>query len=185
LDKEVARALSGQFARREVKKTYRALVRGFLEPDGTVERPLEREPGAVPKAARTDWVRLSTGVLPYAIGRYPTARYSMLSLKPTTGRRHQLRRHCAHLRHPVIGDVRYGDRHHNHFFRDKLGCNRLFLHAERLELMHPREGITLSLEASLPPEFGIIQERFAQTLRDEQEADVNGTLVVRPTGELA
>ena len=167
LDKEAARILSGQFARREIEKTYRGLVRGFVEPCGRVEKALEREPGLTPKPANTHWERLSMGVLPYAIGRYPTARYSFLSLHPSTGRRHQIRRHCAHLRHPIVGDVRYGDRHHNHFFRDQLGMGRLFLHAEALEFSHPSLGTPMALRAPVPPQFDQIQARLLASMPDE------------------
>jgi len=158
--REAAQAMGGQFARREVRKIYRAVVRGYLDKEGTVDRPLERDKGQEKKAALTHWTVLCSGEIPYPVGRYASARYSILELRPESGRRHQLRRHMAHLRHPIIGDVNYGDRHHNHFFRDELGVRRLMLHAAQLTAKHPVTGRSMQFSAPIPSDFTGIRDRL-------------------------
>lgn len=71
------------------------------------------------------------------VGRYNTARYSLVELKPETGRSHQLRRHMKHISHPIVGDVKYGRGEHNRFFRDKLNRPGLLLFARSLNFSHP------------------------------------------------
>ncbi len=75
-----------------------------------------------------------------------------------TGRTHQIRVHLAHLRHPILGDDKYGDFELNRSLR-KLGLKRMFLHAASLALPHPLTGEPLSLTAPLPAEL----ERFRQS----------------------
>jgi tRNA pseudouridine65 synthase len=69
---------------------------------------------------------------------------------------HQLRRHFAHLRHPIVGDVRYGDGRHNRMFRERFGVHRLLLHAERL-VLPDLDGTEIAIEAQRPAAFGVGQ----------------------------
>ena len=85
------------------------------------------------------------------------ARFSLLEAELLTGRTHQIRVHLAHLKHPVLGDDRYGDFELNKALR-KEGLKRMFLHAAKLSLAHPVTGEPLVLEAPLPGEL----ERFWQ-----------------------
>ncbi|MEE2789533.1 MAG: pseudouridine synthase [Myxococcota bacterium] len=149
------KALSAQFARRTVTKKYVAVVRGFLPPVGRVEKKLEREPGQPPKAATTQWRVEGQWTFAEPTGRYETARYSRLIVTPLTGRRHQIRRHFAHLRHPIIGDVRYGDRHHNHSLARFEALNRLMLHAEQLSFDHPSRNDRVTIVSSRPDAFSV------------------------------
>ena len=88
------------------------------------------------------------------VGRYATARYSLVEAFPHTGRMHQLRRHFAHLRHPIVGDVRYGDGRHNRMFRERFGVHRLLLHAQRL-VLPDLDGTEISIEAEPPTAFEV------------------------------
>jgi tRNA pseudouridine65 synthase len=88
--------------------------------------------------------------LPVAVTRYPTSRYALMLVRPRTGRRHQIRRHCAHIRHPLIGDTTHGEGRHNRFFRERFGLFRLLLHAWQLECAHPATGASMCIEA--PPD---------------------------------
>ncbi len=117
LDPEAARVAAEQFAAHTVDKRYHVIVRGWLDDGGEIDWPLAQRPGVAPVPARTAWRRLEQVELPRPCGRYATARYSLLEAQPHTGRLHQLRRHFAHLRHPVVGDVRYGDGAHNRLWR--------------------------------------------------------------------
>ncbi len=103
--------------------------------------------------AITHYRRLRTTELAYPVGRYQTARYSLLSLRPETGRKHQLRRHMKHIFHHIIGDTTHGDGKHNKLFRDEFDCHRLLLHSNALQLVHPYSGENLTIEAPLDTEL--------------------------------
>ena len=68
---------------------------------------------------------------------------------PKTGRKHQLRRHLKHLRHPIIGDSKHGDLRQNRSAAEHFGCDRLMLHASELSLTHPFTGKPLTIHAGL------------------------------------
>jgi tRNA pseudouridine65 synthase len=153
LDREAGQLLSTAFADRQVEKRYLALVRGFLPEDGLIDSPLADPGGAGPQPAETRFTRLATVEIPEPVRPHSTARYSLVRAEPLTGRTHQLRRHFAHLRHPIVGDVNHGDGHHNRLFRRRFGCRRLLLHASRLALPHPSTRDRLVIEAPLPEEL--------------------------------
>lgn len=117
--------LQKQFAQRKTKKTYHALVEGTIQPEeAIIDMPIERNPkkpqtfrvGSNGKSAYTHYKTLEAGKL-----------YSLVELKPQTGRTHQLRVHLKHLKHPIVGDDFYGGK----------SAERLFLHASALELTLP------------------------------------------------
>ncbi|WMC11440.1 tRNA pseudouridine(65) synthase TruC [Oceanimonas pelagia] len=156
----VARTLTEDFGERRVNKTYLALVRGYLEGEGRLDYALSRELDDIAdkfadadkpaQDAITRWQGLDRVELPVAVSKkHATSRYSLVQLSPETGRKHQLRRHMAHLRHPIVGDTSHGDGRHNRFFRDHYQCNRLMLHAARLSLTHPVTAEPLRLDAPL------------------------------------
>ncbi|NUQ73934.1 MAG: pseudouridylate synthase [Polyangiaceae bacterium] len=153
LDPGTARALAEAFTERRVKKTYLAVARGVVPESGRIDASLIEEPGKDPAAAVTNFRRLAHVELPYAVGRYPTARYSLTEVAPETGRMHQIRRHMAHIRHPLIGDVNHGEGRHNRLFRELFGINRLLLHAESLIFAHPVTGSPLLFRAPLPEDM--------------------------------
>jgi len=165
LNPGAARSLAKSFARRQVQKTYLAVVRGFIAEHGEVDYPLERsETGEAfdkpPRPAVTRFLRLDTVELPIAVGRYATARYSLVKVMPATGRMHQIRRHMSHLRHPVINDRQYGDNKHNRFFSEELNCRRLLLAATELRFPHPRSREETCLIARLDADFSRILRRM-------------------------
>jgi len=81
---------------------------------------------------------------PWPAGGFPTARYTLLEITPKTGRWHQIRRHLAHIRHPVVGDTGHGDGKHNRLFREHLNIHRLMLHASSLSFPEPETGQALT-----------------------------------------
>lgn len=97
----------------------------------------------------THYRGLATAEMPVATGKYPTTRYGLVELLPKTGRKHQLRRHLSHLRHPIIGDSKHGDLKQNRSAAEHFGCQRLMLHASKLSLTHPFTGEPLVLRAGL------------------------------------
>ena len=133
--------LQKQFAQRQVKKTYTAVVEGHpKQHEAIIDMPIERNP----KAPAT--FRVGSNGKP-ATTHYKVLEQSksasLLELTPETGRTHQLRVHLAHIGHPIVGDPLYGKGEHG---------GRLYLHALSLELTLPnRERRTFT--APLPPEF--------------------------------
>lgn len=159
LSAEIARVLSQQIAAGLWQKGYLAVVRGYLQTAGTLDYPLKEQLDKIAdKFARADkaaqpaisrYQPLHYVELPFAVSRYATARYSLVALQPLTGRKHQLRRHLAHLRHPIVGDTSHGDGKHNALFREQFANERLLLCAFTLHLPHPVTGETLKLQAGL------------------------------------
>ena len=158
--------LAAQFSQREVRKTYLALVHGWLEADrGTVNASISRD--AVRRIRMT--TRRSGGreaISHYTVQRRIESRYgkfTLLSVKIDTGRTHQIRVHLASLGHPVVGDNLYGAPREIAPPRRKgaasssnenpLQLERNFLHAAALEFAHPRTGDALSFVHPLPPEL--------------------------------
>ena len=82
--------------------------------------------------------------------------FSLLRARLATGRRHQIRRHLAHLGHQVVGDTRYGKGGINRWLRAEFGLERLFLHAARLQCAF------FEVEAPLAPDLATFLERFAE-----------------------
>lgn len=165
LSPEAARAMAAHFTARKIRKTYLAVVRGFIDEAGTVDDPLRRKDqvggrAAPPQEARTDYRRLATVELPHPVGPYETARYSLVEAFPLTGRMHQIRRHLNHIAHPIAGDRRYGDNRHNRFFADTLNCPRLLLAAVSIAFPHPSSGNPLTIDAPLDLAFAAILDRF-------------------------
>ena len=134
-------ALAKHLKERRVEKTYIALVEGHLkQPEGTIDAPIGRHPSqrrmmAVVPEGRESKTR-------YLVLKEFDA-YSLVELRPETGRTHQLRVHLTSIGHPVAGDRVYG--------RSKRDARfpRQFLHAQRLVFAHPSSGQRIEVEAEL------------------------------------
>jgi tRNA pseudouridine65 synthase len=162
---EVAGTLGRQFMQRDVEKTYLAVCRGWPEETGEIDYSLPgvRE-NSDRKPALTRWRRLASIEVPIAINRYPQQRYALVEVSPETGRYRQIRRHFAHLRHPLIGDTSHGRTEHNRLFKQYYSVHRLLLHARRLQFDHPVNEQRISIEAPLDAEFAGLLERFGWEL---------------------
>ncbi|MDQ8188134.1 pseudouridine synthase [Pelagicoccus sp. SDUM812002] len=160
LDQAAGSALSILFQERKVQKTYLAVVRGHLPEIGIIDSRLnkyEDQDGHIKSSetqeAETTYKRLGTTVHPYPTERYDTTRYSLVELYPRTGRRHQIRRHLAHIRHPIIGDVRHGCNKANKLARANFEIHRLLLAATGIEFPHPFEVKTVTIHCPLEESF--------------------------------
>lgn len=153
LNKKAAAGTQRQFESREVSKEYLAVVRGFAEPEDEIDYAYVEEPGDRPRSAVTRYGRLATAEREASIGEHRTVRYSLLEVRPETGRMHQIRRHMKHISHPVIGDTQHGDSLHNRYFREEFGCFRMLLHARRLSLLHPVTQAPLVITAPVAPDM--------------------------------
>jgi len=141
--------LISQFKARSVVKAYLVLVKGHLEPEhGIIEAPIGRDPRnrkrmavvAEGREARTQY-----HVIKYA------GNYTLLEIRPETGRTHQIRVHLSAIGFPVVGDKIYGV---------KSAClSRQFLHASRLGFHLPSTGEYVEFTSDLPPDL-------AQALKD-------------------
>jgi tRNA pseudouridine65 synthase len=167
LDREVGRALSGQFERGEVEKTYLAVVRGHPPESGEIDHPLARMAdehagiaGGPAQTALTRYRRLATVELPHRVDRYPSSRYALLELRPETGRWHQLRRHLKHIAHPIIGDATHGQGRHNRLFQALFDCRRLLLVATQMRFAHPVSGVVSCLSAPPAEDFLRVAQRL-------------------------
>jgi 23S rRNA pseudouridine1911/1915/1917 synthase len=149
------RKLAAQFSRREVKKTYIALVHGWLKQDrGTITSSISRD-----RVRRTRMTTRREGgresITHYAVTRRIDSafgKFSLLEVRIDTGRTHQIRVHLSSLGHPVVGDTLYGAPRQ---LRGPAGLalSRNFLHAANLTLRHPRTGAELSFSRPLPAEL--------------------------------
>lgn len=181
LDSVTARMLTARFTAGQVYKAYVAIVRGYTLEAGAVEHPLREELDRMtdnvarsdrpPQTAVTLYQRLATVELPHPVGRYNTARYSLIRLCPRTGRKHQLRRHLKHIFHPIVGDTTHGDGRHNRFFRDQLGNQRLLLAATEVRFTHPHSGNALKITATPAADF----RRIADALGWEETVALGGS----------
>ncbi len=170
LEKEMAQHMASSFRTHEVQKEYLAVVRGYVEEKITIDHPLkqmldtkaQKKEGITKEVqeARTYCERLGTVELPYAVSRYPVARYSLVRLLPKTGRKHQLRRHMKHIFHPIVGDTKHGRGEHNRLFREKFDVHRLLLHANSLQFTHPITDKRINIEAPLDAEFKKLLQTF-------------------------
>jgi 23S rRNA pseudouridine1911/1915/1917 synthase len=154
---ESHRRLAAQFAGRKVKKTYYALVHGWLKQDrGTISSSISRDP--VKRTKMT--TRLAGGraaVTHYLVQRRiesPYGKFTPLEVRIDTGRTHQIRVHLSSLGYPVVGDTLYGApaeiRGRN---KPTISLPRNFLHAAALEFQHPRSQAVLSFSRPLPAEL--------------------------------
>jgi tRNA pseudouridine65 synthase len=150
---EYASTFQQLFDSKAITKTYNALLRGHITESGTIDTPVKNERGNY-KEALTHYRSLQQFVLNMAVEPYTTARYSLVELIPETGRTHQLRIHANKISHPIIGDPKHGNRHHNHAFQELLQLPDLFLHAKSVEFEHPITKELIKISAAFPEFWG-------------------------------
>jgi 23S rRNA pseudouridine1911/1915/1917 synthase len=156
--------LARQFARREVKKTYLALVHGAMkQPRGTITASIRRDPvrrarmttrsgtgSQTGRSAITHWKLVKTIEKSYG-------KFSLLEVTIETGRTHQIRVHLASIGHPVVGDTLYGAPREITGYRgtvpESLTLKRNFLHASGIQFQHPISNQALEFRQSLPSEL--------------------------------
>ncbi len=147
-----ASALAKTFRSRSARKIYWALVAGVPKPrQGRVSTFLakeEREDESFVRVARHGEEGASHAVTYYAVVDTAARQLAWLSLKPVTGRTHQLRAHMAHIGHPIVGDAKYFQKENWELPGGMQ--NRLHLVARRIVVPHPRGG-TVDVTAPLPP----------------------------------
>jgi 23S rRNA pseudouridine955/2504/2580 synthase len=147
-----ATALTGSFRHRSARKIYWALVAGVPKPkQGRISTYLakeENEDDSIMRVAAHGDEGASHAVTYYAVVETSATKLAWVSLKPVTGRTHQLRAHMAHIDHAIVGDPKYFNKE-NWQLPGGLQ-NRLHLLARRIMIPHPRGGF-IDATAPLPP----------------------------------
>jgi tRNA pseudouridine65 synthase len=152
LNEAMNAAMQQRFADGQVSKTYLAIVRGYTDDRQEIDYPLRRDDGTVQDAFTVVKTLQRTEVsIPF--GKHATSRYSLVELTPTTGRMHQLRKHMAHVLHPIIGDRPHGCNKQNKLFTERFGMNTMLLHAYRIAFRHPVTNEQITLAAPWQDEF--------------------------------
>lgn len=147
--------LKRQFAAREVDKMYIALVYGrFLRESGLIDRPIGRH------VRHGDRMSIRSLHPRDAETRFKVLKsytdFTLLEIKPVTGRMHQIRVHMASSGHPVVGDTRYGRR------KNTAKCPRMFLHSTYLSFTHPLSGKRIEFSSPLPDDLQEMLDRLNQ-----------------------
>jgi 23S rRNA pseudouridine1911/1915/1917 synthase len=154
-------ALVEKFKNREIKKTYICLVSDFLEhKEGIIDSPIsradtDRKKMAVSGKEGREAITEYKVIKEYDFKKY---RSSLLEVNLKTGRTHQIRVHMSVLGHPVIGDIKYGNRKINQFFEEKHGIKRQFLHARDLEF--ELNGKKISVKAPLSKDLEDVLDKI-------------------------
>lgn len=169
-DKETAKKFNQIFSEHKIEKTYLCVTRGYTPQAGIIDYALkpifdkktdhpDSDKDKPPKEAVSEYRRLGIVELPIPISRYPCARYSLVEVKPKTGRKHQIRRHMKHILHPLVGDTKHGEGRHNRLFREHFDCHRMLLMATEVKFEHPVTGENMVITA---PVSKSVSELFNQ-----------------------
>ena len=157
LNKEVEVLMHQLFANNLVSKKYLARVRGHTPDAEEVNYPLRKENGVLQEAV-TFYRTLKRAEIDVALGAHSTSRYSLVEASPQTGRMHQLRKHFAHINHPIIGDRPHGCNKQNKLFKETWDMTTMLLHASELSFKHPLTERDINVEARTQEEFKRVME---------------------------
>ncbi|MDM7860220.1 pseudouridine synthase [Alteromonas sp. ASW11-36] len=182
LDKAVATAVTDLLVNQRVDKRYQAIVRGHVPnswyidyglieiQDRMTDRRARKDKPAQRAITELNCVQRFT--IPLPAGRYQSARFSLVNLHPETGRKHQLRRHMAHIRHPIIGDTTHGDGKQNKFLRHHFNFQQLALTCTSMALVHPVTNQPLTISAPLSSAMAALVANW-QVFNDAGAAALN------------
>jgi tRNA pseudouridine65 synthase len=163
-NREAAAELGRQFRERLVGKTYLALVRGHILEAHRIDKPLSQVKGGERVPSLTHVEPLCHTTLREPVGRYREAWYTLVRLRLETGRLHQARRHLRSIDHPVIGDMRHGDREQSRFFARRFGIAELMLRAYELRFAHPTSGAAVMASSGVPESWRAVAKAIQMDL---------------------
>lgn len=166
IEAQAAKDLAVLLRDQDIEKTYLAIVRGWVQEEERIDYALRRDFEGPYQEAITEYRRLATAELDIPVDRYPQSRYSFVMVHPVTGRQQQIRRHFKHIRHPIIGDKKRGDRHHNRMFRRVFDTTSMMLLARRLGFVHPVTGEHVAIVAPPHPDMDRLLQHFGWSLPD-------------------
>ncbi len=167
---QIAAQIGQQMMDKQVTKVYHAVVRGFVHHTGMVDYALKyrydkiadkhKRPQQAPQQATPIYQTVAQYEVPEPVGKYQSARYSLMKLLPSTGRKHQLRRHMVHIRHPIIGDTTHGDGKQNKFAKSHFTFANLALSCTQMGFVHPVSGQWVNVNSDVHNEL----RRFIEQL---------------------
>jgi tRNA pseudouridine65 synthase len=146
-----------QFTDNLTSKVYRAIVRGYTDDEGEIDYPLISDKGKEQEAI-TEYKTINRTEIPVPFGRFETSRYSLIEAYPKHGRFHQIRKHFAHISHPIIADREHGCNKQNRLFKEKWEMTTMLLHSHSLTFQHPVSNEKVTVSADYQPEFIIAKE---------------------------
>jgi tRNA pseudouridine65 synthase len=152
LDKITSRLMMEKFSKGQIQKKYLAIVRGYTSAKGFIDYPLTSESGSKQQAF-TKYFTIEKLEIEQPFGKFPTSRYSLVEVDPLTGRMHQIRKHFAHIYHPIIGDRPYGCNKQNRLFKEIWNMTTMMLHAYQLEFIDDVSHKKISICAIPSEEF--------------------------------
>lgn len=152
MDETTNSLMQKKFADGLVQKKYLAIVRGFTNDKGIIDYPLKKD-NSILQEAVTAYKTLDRTELEIPFSNQPTSRYSLVEVEPLTGRMHQIRKHFAHIFHPIIGDRPHGCNKQNKLFKEKWNMTTMMLHSSVLKFQHPYISEEVLILAGLSSEF--------------------------------
>lgn len=152
LDEGSNSLMQQQFSAGKVSKRYLAIVRGYTPDSEQIDYPLKKENGTLQEAT-TKYKTLARTELEIPYAAHPTSRYSLVEVEPLSGRMHQIRKHLAHVFHPIIGDRPHGCNKQNKLFKEKWNMTSMMLHASSISFIHPVTQDEIHIKAKPSPAF--------------------------------
>ncbi len=152
LNREMNSLMQQQFAANKVSKKYLAIVRGYTDDSGEIDYPLTNDKGKTQESL-TIYKTLKKVELEIPFGIFNTSRYSLVEVFPQTGRMHQIRKHFAHIMHPIIGDRPHGCNKQNRFFKEQWNMTTMLLHATEISFEHPVTQKKILIKAEIQSEY--------------------------------
>jgi tRNA pseudouridine65 synthase len=152
LNKVTERALQMQFDQKKIYKSYLSIVRGYTSDTSTIDYALKNEKEVIQDAI-THFKTLQKAEIPLNSGKHPSSRYSLVQAEPETGRMHQIRKHFAHIFHPILGDRPHGCNKQNKLWLENFAMNKMMLHAYALGFYHPSTKDFITIKAAPSSDF--------------------------------
>ena len=159
--REYVASFQALFTNNEIQKIYYGVVRGFSQDNKIINSPVKGRDALVYREAETHLNCLDKIELNIPVKPYDSSRYSLVELKPKTGRMHQLRIHMNKVSTPLINDAKYGDKNHDLMYAKEFGWKNLFLHAGSLEFIHPFTNKKLILKSSFSEDWIQLFQEFS------------------------
>ena len=152
LDVDTNSLMQQQFTNSQVSKKYLSIVRGYTDDEGIIDYALVNEKGKEQEAV-TKYKTLQKAELDVPFGKFQTSRYSLIEAYPQSGRLHQIRKHLAHIFHPIIADRTHGCNKQNRLFKEQWNMITMTLHAQEVSFVHPITKTDITIKANISNEF--------------------------------
>ena len=157
LNPKITSLMQELFIKGAIKKEYICIVRGFFPDVVEVDYALKNDRGKTQEAF-TSFECLQRTDIKVPHGKWITSTYSLVRATPKTGRQHQIRKHLAHIMHPIIGDRPHGCNKQNRLFKEKWNMMIMLLHANTLKFKHPILNEDIQIQAAPSDEFVRIKD---------------------------